>query len=204
MSDPASPPRPRAATQSLVEPILKEVARSLLEERSALFASSSSSSSSLAVAAAAAPLPQQPGSAAAAAATAATAAEPLPLLLRYPRDPRDADAFTSELTARLLARLAGLGLPCKWAASCSLSARSGGGTAVAAAGIFEEEEGGEEEKEKEEEEEEEEEHAEEREGEGEKKEATTRRPSGGDSLCSVQVEEGGVALTVTAAWVRCV
>lgn len=180
-SDPAPPPpRPRVATQSLVEPILQEEARSLLEEKSAMFASSPSSSSSSAVASSA-------------AVAAAAPAEPPPplLLLRYPRDPRDADAFASELSARLLARLAGLGLPCKWAASCSLSARAGGGTAVAAAGIFEEEEA---------------EEVREGEAEGEKKEAaTTRRvPSGGDSLCSVQVEEGGVAVTVTAAWVRCV
>ena len=173
---------PRATTPALVEPILREVARSLLAEKSALFASSSSPS----------PLP------CAAAAAAAAAEPPPPLQLRYPRDPRVADAFTSELTARALAKLASLGLPCKWAASCSLSARAGGGSAAAAAGVFEEEAL------------EEEEEEEQREGggggggkEATKTKETPRRRSGGDSVCSVQVEEGGVALTVTAAWVRC-
>jgi hypothetical protein len=180
-SDPAFPLRPRA----FVEPILQEVARSLLEEKSALFASSPSSSSS---SSSPPPLPLTPREGDSAAAAAAD--DPLPLLLRYPRDPRDADAFASELTGRLLARLAALGLPYKWAASCSLSARAGGGAAVAAAGVFEEEGGGE---------------GGEGGGGGEGREpaATRRRCGGGDSVCSVQVEEGGVALTVTAAWVRC-
>ena len=194
MSAPAPPPpsRPRFATASLVEPILQEVARSLLEEKSALFASSSFSSSS------------SSSSAASAASAAAESPPPDQFLLRYPRYPRDAQAFASELSQRVLSRLAGLALPCKWAASCSLAARAGGGAAAAAAGVFEGEE---------EEEEEEEEGEEEQEGGGEdekedekdgKKGAATgpRLRLGGDSLCSVLVEEGGVALTVTAAWVR--
>jgi len=162
----SAPPRPRVATSALVEPILREVARSLLEEKSALFVSSSSSSTS-----SSSPSPSSSEPSAAAA----------PLLLRYPRDPRDADSFTSELSSRLLARLAALGLPCKWVASCSLAARGGGGTALAAAGVFEEnEEGGETE-------------------EGGQQQQQQQR----DSLCCVQVEEGGVEVTATAAWVRC-
>ena len=160
---PPPPPEshPRFATASLVEPILQEATRTFLEEKSALFATPS-------------PPPPPPSNSNDAAAT-----EPAPLLLRYPRDPRDAQLFTSELSERLLSKLAQLSLPCKWATSCSLAARAGGGSALAAAGLFEEEgeEGGEEE-----------------EGQGK---------TGGDSLCSVLVEEGGLALTVTAAWVRC-
>lgn len=175
-------PAPRFATAPLVEPILREVARSLLEERSALLASPLSS-----------PPPPEGSSAAAAAGPRPRPPPPEPFLPRYPRDPRDAQAFASELSQRVLSRVAALALPYKWAASCSLAARAGGGTAVAAAGVFEEGDGGGREGEDEQKQEE----------EGRNEAAGPRCRQGGDSLCTVLVEEGGVAVTVTAAWVRC-